>query len=461
MTIPSPRGVIRRQPVRLLAITGLGVLIAALFASAATSGQATTFGVSVQAPVTAGSPFTVTVTALDANGNVDKSYKDNHTLTFSGAQPAPDTTPPSYPQSQPVVFGQGVASVPVTLFNAAATTLTVSEDNTTITGSSSSFTVSAGAPAELIVSQPPVWVAKNASFGASVTVKDDWGNLVPDTPVSVTLNKTPSALNCPSTAGPCTATTGPTNGSPTGVAAFTLSVSHDALGYQLVATAGSATASSGSFNVGDQYGQFNNGSGPSGQDDPGTTLTNTVVNGSNGNNLALAVDGSIPIRLDLCGGLQTQVGSGTVFEAVKTQTGDPQPTWTVTVTVKKAALIDTSRGAASYDMCLGTRNIWVAQGGATGTNDCLPNPSATSFSTSLSWPAKGGCAVPDGPDPATAVYWGNVLDAGKPGTGTPANIKDCSQARAPVIMSKNKTGPGNLVLKLCVPFPWDGFGAGH
>jgi hypothetical protein len=461
-----PRRVLRRQSARLLALTGLAVLIAALFASAATSGQATHFGVTVSPSTpTAGSQFTVTVQALDASGNVDKSYKGNHTLTFSGAQPAPDTTPPSYPQSQPVGFDQGVASVPVTLFNAAATTLTVSEDNTTITGSSAAFTVNHGAPAELtFTTQPPVWVAKSpASLGAAVTVKDDWGNLGTNESVSLTLNKNAAALGCPTTAGPCTATSDASSG----IAAFTLSVGHDAVGYQLVASSpapplpASATANSSSFNVGDAYGQFANGNGPSGQDDPGTTQTNTIVNGSNNNNLALAVDGTIPVRLDLCGGLATPVGSGTVFEAVKTQNDNPQPTWTITVTVKRAALVDTARGAATYDMCIGTRNIWVASGGATGTPDCLANPSATSYSTSLSWPAKGGCAVPDGPDPATAVYWGNVLDAGKPGTGTPANIKDCSQARAPVITSKKKTGPGDLVLKLCVPFPWDGFGGSH
>jgi hypothetical protein len=457
MSARSPRSLIRRQPARLLALTGLGVLIAALFASAATSGQATHFAVSVQTPVTAGAPATVTVSALDANENVDKSYKDNHDLSFSGPLNSPNGDAPSYPPN-PVVFDQGVASVSVTLFNAALTTLTVTDSaNTSITGSAT-FTVNHGAPAELtFTTQPPVWVAKNASFGAAVTVKDDWGNLATNEPVSVTLNKTQSALACPSDPAPCTST----SGDPSGIASFSLSVSHDAVGYQLHAEAGDASVDSAFFNVGDQYGQFNNGSGPSGQDDPGTTLTSTIVNGSFGNNLALAVDETIPLRLDLCAGLPTPVGSGTVFEAVKTQSDNPHPTWTITVTVKKAALIDTARGAATYDMCVGTRNIWVAQGGATGTPGCAPNP-VGGFSTSLSWVAKGGiCAVPDGPDPATAVYWGNVPNAGAAGTDTPSNIKDCSQARSLVVTSKKKTGPGNLVIKLCVPYPWDGFGAGH
>jgi hypothetical protein len=457
----SIRRLHRRHPTRLLALAGLGVLIAAFFASAAASGQATHFGVTVlpSAP-TAGSAFTATITALDANNSVDKSYKNAHTLSFSGPLNAPDGTQPVYPANPAVVaFDQGVASVPITLFNAASTTLTATEASSGFTGSLIGFTVNPGAPAELTFTpQPPVWVAKTAGFGASVTVKDDWGNLVPNQQVSVDLNKTPSALGCPSTAGPCTATTG----DPSGIANFSLSVSHDAVGYKLHATAGDASADSNAFNVGDQYGQFNDGNGPSGSDDPGTTETSTIVNGSAGNNLGLTVDATIPIRLDLCTGLQTQVGSGTVFEVVKSAPNDPQPTWTITGTVKKAALIDTSRGAASYDMCLGTRNLHVADGNPPGTVGCLPNASATSLSTSLSWPAKGGCAVPDDPDhPLTSVYWGNMLNAGAPGTNTSAKIKNCADARAPVVISKNKTGPGNLVFTLCVPWPWDGGGGYH
>ena len=54
-----------------------------------------------------------------------------------------------------------------------------------------------------------------------------------------------------------------------------------------------------------------------------------------------------------------------------------------------------------------------------------------------------------------------MLDAGKPGTNTSAKIKSCTEARAPVVISKNKTGSGNLVFKLCVPWPWDGGGGYH
>ena len=427
------------------------MLIAALFASAAISGQATHFGVSASLPATADDPITITVTALDANESVDKSYKNAHNLSFTGPVASPNLTPPSYPGNPaPVVFDQGVASVQITLRNAAPTTLTVTEEGTGINGSGI-FTVGPGAPADLeFTTQPPVWVQKDESFPADVTVRDAWGNLIPGKDVSIALNKHATELTCTPS---CTDAA-----DSSGVANFSLSVAKDTVGYELIATAEDATKNSNPFIVADQFGQFANGQGPSGQDDPGTTQVSTIVNGAAGNNLGITVDATIPIRLDLCGG-GTQVGSGTVFEVVES-TGDPQPTFTITGTVFKSALIDTSRGAASYDMCLGTRNLSVDPG--EGTNDCLPNASATSLSTSLSWPAKGGsgCAVPDDPDNLdTSVYWGNMLNAGAPGTNTSAKIKDCAGARAPVVISKNKTGSGNLVFKLCVPWPWDGGGA--
>ena len=106
----SQRRVIRRKPARLLALTGLGVLIAAFFAAAATSGQATHFTVSAPATATAGTQFNVTVTALDANESVDKSYKNSHNLSYSiPPSTSPNGTSPSYPN--PVVFDQGVASL--------------------------------------------------------------------------------------------------------------------------------------------------------------------------------------------------------------------------------------------------------------------------------------------------------------------------------------------------------------
>ena len=306
--------------------------------------------------------------------------------------------------------------------------------------------------------EPPSWVAKNTTFNAAVTVTDAWGNTVPGHPVSIVLGNNPggATLTCPLTAIPCVSTS-----DLSGVASFALRMNADSVGYTLAAS-GSPNASSRAFSVADALANCPPSCSPGGRDDAGTTVASTTVNGQiSGNQVGVAVDNTVPIRFDLCGGPTTQVGSGMVFEAVNTGTSD-QPSWSITMTVLKAGLVDTSRGAASYDVCLGTRNLSVADGNPPATTGCAPNSSATSFSTSLSWPAKGGCAVPD--DPAhldTSVYWGNMLNAGAAGTNTSASIKNCSGARAPVVLSKNKSGPGNLVITFCVPWPWDGFGGSH
>jgi hypothetical protein len=446
MTRVSRRRGILRRPTRLLAMAGLGAVIAALFASAATSGQAIQFSVTVSpSPPTAGSAFTATVTALDANGNADNSYKDNHNLTFSGAANSPNGDAPSYPPN-PVVFDKGVASVQVTLFNAASTTLHVTDG--TITGDSAAFTVNHGTPASLSFTggQPPTWVAKNTNFSASATVKDAWGNLATSEAVSVTLNQFPQALTCTPS---CTVQTDST----TGVAAFTLSVSKDSVGYQLVATSvqGSATGTSAAFKVADQISncQGNGNCANSGSDDAGTTTNSSIASFTG--QAALAVDGSLNagVPVNLCGTGAPLVGSATFFEVVSTTSGTPN--WTISMSVAKSALIDPNRGAAQYDVCLGTVNLTQPAYNGTDPVTCAPN-TPSGLSTSVSWLRKGGdCAQYDA---NTKMFWGNVPDAG-------SKVKNCSQALSPAVLSKNKTGSGTLVITFCVPFPWDGWGGSH
>ncbi len=99
-------------------------------------------------------------------------------------------------------------------------------------------------------------------------------------------------------------------------------------------------------------------------------------------------------------------------------------------------------------MCLGTVNLsqlspFVGLPGAQpacGTNN------------DYSWPAKGGCAKYDG----TKYFWGNVPNA-------PGGTKKCTDAnvKTPMVLSKNKTGSGDLVVVFCAPYPWDGVGVHH
>ena len=70
----------------------------------------------------AGSPFAVTVTAIDNWGNTATSYTGNQTLSFSGAGTSPGGNAPSYPTNGVVAFSAGVGTATMTLYNASATT---------------------------------------------------------------------------------------------------------------------------------------------------------------------------------------------------------------------------------------------------------------------------------------------------------------------------------------------------
>ena len=286
--------------------------------------------------------------------------------------------------------------------------------------------------------QPPSWVVKNTSFNVGVTAYDQYGNPVAGHTVTLAMGNNPNGATLTCTPSNCQATT-----NSVGVATFTLSLDKDSVGFTLTAT-GSPSVNSNAFNVADQIADCGHANcTPSGSDGLGST-TNSSVAGFTGQ-AAIAVDGSLQARLDLCGGSPQQVGPGTVFEGFNFGTSDA-PSWQLTMQVDKSELINPSRGAAQYDVCLGTKNISPGQHDATTCN-----PNGTTISNSASWPAKGGgCALPD----ANGVYWGNVPDA-------PSSVKKCSQALSPVVLSKNKTNAGDLVITFCVPYPWDGAGGFH
>ncbi len=378
---------------------------------------------------TAGTAFTpatgIKVAAVDGCGNVVTTYTGANAV-FSGLHNSPNGTPPGSNASYGFTWLNGVAtSTSVTDYDAETTKLTVTDG--TISADSSPFTVAPGDAASLaFTSQPPNWAAKNTPFTAAVTAYDTWGNTVPNHgPVTISLGINPNGATLTCVPSNCQATT-----DASGVASFSLSLDKDTVGYQLHAE-GSPGVDSNKFNVADHIGQ-----NPSGDDGFGST-TNTNFSGQ----AAVAVDGSLHADLDFCPGSQVQVGPGTVFEAVDSGTG----TWTITTQVAKSELVDPSRGASQYDMCLGTTNLSKAPyvGNLGDQATCVNNDS-------YSWPAKGGCATYDG----SKYFWGNVPNA-------PGNMKKCSQATTPVVLSKNKTGSGDLVVVFCAPYPWDGAGAHH
>jgi hypothetical protein len=153
-------------------------------------GTVTRFALAQPGTQAAGVAFTVTVTALDAYGN-NASYTGGN-LTFSGPGTAPDGSAPSYP-ANPVAFGDGTATVSMTLVRAESVTLAVSSG--TVTGQTSGkVTVTPGGARNLAWTSAAVSSGatlgsaclftctatgmNGKTFSASVSVTDAHGNIV-------------------------------------------------------------------------------------------------------------------------------------------------------------------------------------------------------------------------------------------------------------------------------------------
>jgi hypothetical protein len=144
----------------------------------------------------AGVAFNVTLTATDEYGNLATSYTGSRTLAFSEPASSPGGFAPEYPTTATTVTfteGVGTASL-IKLFDAQNTTLKVKE-GATVTGTSGSFTIRAGAPERLAWSGATVSAGKleagtcpfacittsigsSKKFKAHASVTDAYGNIV-------------------------------------------------------------------------------------------------------------------------------------------------------------------------------------------------------------------------------------------------------------------------------------------
>ncbi len=193
---------------------------------------------------TAGSGFTVTVTALDANGRTVPSY--GGTVTFSTTDPNVSGLPASYTFVPGVTGDNGVHAFTVTLFTAGARSVTVTDTaHASITGS---VTVSVGAAtaSKLMFGQQPTNTTAGAAISpaVTVTVEDQYGNVV------TTDNTDVVTLSLGTNPGGATLS-GNTATVSGGVATFrNLTVSVAGNGYTLTAAAAGLTgATSSAFNV--------------------------------------------------------------------------------------------------------------------------------------------------------------------------------------------------------------------
>jgi hypothetical protein len=227
-------------------VTGRGAprankVVADLVGSSQGNTGATQFSVSAPSSTTAGSSFTVTVTALDSSGKTYTGYTGTVQLTSSDTAAV---LPGSYTFT---AADAGVHTFTVTLETAGSQTVTATDAaNGSVTGSAT-LTVNPGAPSKIAFGQQPTTTAPGAVITPAVRVRvlDAYGNLVTSDntdQVTVALGNNPGNGTLSGT------TTVTVQG---GKATFSnLSINNQGNGYTLVATAaGLGRATSASFNI--------------------------------------------------------------------------------------------------------------------------------------------------------------------------------------------------------------------
>jgi hypothetical protein len=160
-------------------------------------GAATSFTLTGLTPAEpqAGQALSVTLTALDAGGNVATGFGgaagEVKTISWSGPESSPSGAAPAYPASATsVTFKEGAGTATgITLYRAGATTLTATSG---AASGSAAFTVLAGPAARLTWWEPQISAGTMSSpcdteclveglgslgtFSSKVSIADQWGN---------------------------------------------------------------------------------------------------------------------------------------------------------------------------------------------------------------------------------------------------------------------------------------------
>jgi LysM repeat protein len=193
------------------------------------------------ATATAGSPFSLTVTAEDSNGNVDTTIGSSVSLTL-GANPGAATLGGTTTLSATA----GDASFTGLTLNRAASGYTLFASGGTLSAAttSSMAIVPAAAAQWVITTQPPTSVAVGAPFGLAVTAEDSFGN------VNTSFNNS-VALALGSNPGNAALGGTVTRNATSGLATFTgLTLNQAGAGYTVMASGSSlSSATTSPFNV--------------------------------------------------------------------------------------------------------------------------------------------------------------------------------------------------------------------
>jgi hypothetical protein len=428
---------------------------------------------------TAGVVFdSVAATAYDQWDNVKTNYNPAGAV-FSGlsaslrgcASNGITVTPGGATPCQPVygfAWLSGIAtSTTAKDYKAETTQLTVTDGSITAStdsGTPDSFTVGPNEPDLIAFVQQPTLTQFNTNISPAVTVKveDAFGNATPNKPVTMSINP---AFNPPNPDGILTGG-GATNTNSLGIATFAgLKIDKPAIGYKLDATVpttysppSTRTATSIAFDIANQVTTCTGNCTATGSTPNSTAATvdafgltggplnsrlGPAVNAASSARLGVTVAPSVVVPSNVCGGPNTQLGLGDGFWITTFQSPSNQPSFKIVATLakKEAQEKPGNPGATKFDICLGTFN----------TSPGTLSPGCASPTNSQSWKTKdGSCAVL-----VNGYYWGLVADY-------PNKVKSCPQSPGsnlfPGVLSKNKTGAGDVVITFCKPYPWDGGG---
>lgn len=139
-----------------------------------------TYTVATPGTQTAGTTFNVSITLSDTYGNGNVGSR---CLTFSGPLNGPDGTPPGYPAQGSCPAGQREVNftgaptlVPITLYRAAATTLTVTDVTSGLVRTTGSFTVNPAAIDHFAMTAATTTPVVGAADNLAITAVDPFGN---------------------------------------------------------------------------------------------------------------------------------------------------------------------------------------------------------------------------------------------------------------------------------------------
>ncbi|HZR93487.1 MAG TPA: hypothetical protein VFA44_13890 [Gaiellaceae bacterium] len=370
---------------------------------------------------TAGVAFAASVTAADAYGNAKTDYTGAG-ASFGGLA----TSPGGYAPISSVSWSNGVGTGTFTDYTRETTKLTVGDG--TVQSSSSSFSVAAGPVQTLSFVQQPGETQVGTSISPAVTVKalDAYGNTVPGAAVGVSL----TAISGTGSFKAGSTTTATTDSS--GVATFSNLAVTDTGEYQLVATSGSASATSIGFVIANQVNPCSGSCSASGSVKNNTTTDASATGAPSGSSLAVSVilnDTPPPAACTATG--FTPLGAGSFVNILGS--GGATPTFTITWTLDKSIVNAVpNNGASQFDICLGAVNLLDPSGGST-----------TGWTTKDGTPAVG---VFD-PNLGVTLFWGILPDCPKTPTG-------------PCVLSRHKDKAGDEIVQFLKPAPWDGHFAG-